>query len=220
MTLWTRRQRRTLSFPTVGSLRGTPRSSSCTRRPAHRAIRQAPNFNPRLPHALSVPITHEPIVLDAWTKVFGNCFRTVGSGGRGNIEGAHGPRGGPRKLHRITATTARRISTPAPTSERTPTRVRPALDRRNRSSRRREPPSRGTAGMPCETSSPKGRMPPPGLARAPRLTSGRSSRTLTAGSSNPVVGASLGTLLATLYSIVIHKSAKDPTIVACADITR
>jgi hypothetical protein len=51
-------------------------------------------------------------------------------------------------------------------------------------------------------------------------TSNTNLSDLTAGASNTVVNASLDTLLATPYSIVIHKSAKAPTVVACADIAR
>jgi hypothetical protein len=43
---------------------------------------------------------------------------------------------------------------------------------------------------------------------------------LTAGASNTVVDASLDSLLASPSAIVIEKSAKDHTAVACADITR
>jgi hypothetical protein len=42
---------------------------------------------------------------------------------------------------------------------------------------------------------------------------------VTGGSSNTVVPTSLSNLLAQPFAIVIHKSAADPTIVACADIT-
>jgi len=42
---------------------------------------------------------------------------------------------------------------------------------------------------------------------------------VTGGSSNTIVPAPLSALLAQPFAVVIHKSAADPTIVACADIT-
>ena len=42
---------------------------------------------------------------------------------------------------------------------------------------------------------------------------------VTGGSSNTVVPTTLSNLLAKPFAIVIHKSAADPTVVACADIT-
>jgi hypothetical protein len=43
---------------------------------------------------------------------------------------------------------------------------------------------------------------------------------LTAGSSNTVLALVLDDLLSTPHAVVIYRSAADPTIVACADITR
>jgi hypothetical protein len=79
--------------------------------------------------------------------------------------------------------------------------------------------SAATASPP-PAASPAGSAEPSGSAAQLDPTTILQLGDLAAGSSNTVLGLVLDDLLSTPHAVVIYRSAADPTIVACADVTQ
>ena len=80
-------------------------------------------------------------------------------------------------------------------------------------------PPPAASAAPSAAASPAGSAEPSGAATPLDPTTVLRLGDLSAGSSNTVLALVLDDLLSTPHAVVIYRSAADPTVVACADVT-